>query len=117
MGATQRMNRRKSLPPWWQLPALITGGVAAAGVLTTGIVKAASVITLPSRLEAAERQNALQDDAILELKKTSEIWTQIYQQQQAAKTTRAWNSEAGKWMCCDEAPAVCDQAASWYWCD
>ena len=72
---------KKSLP-WWQnlqIIAWVAGGLTAAGAL---IVGTARYINLPKEVEAAVQKNTLQDEAILELKKSNEIWQNIYQQQQ-----------------------------------
>src|SRR3990167_5452804 len=71
---------KKSLP-WWQnlqIIAWVAGGLTAAGAL---IVGTARYINLPREVEAAQQKNVLQDEAIIELKKSNEIWQKIYQQQ------------------------------------
>lgn len=54
------------------------------------------------------------NDRLLDLQQHQQ--DQQDQTQRPVPTTRVWNSEYGRWMCCDEAPSTCDQAASWYWC-
>jgi|SRR3989304_2165603 len=70
--------------PWWQNLQIIAwsaGGLTAAGALIVGL---ANYISLPEKVEATQQKNVLQDEAILELKKSNEIWQGIYQQQQHA---------------------------------
>ena len=72
---------KKQIPWWiefglryWQpLLALGAGGIALIVFLST----------LNPRLSAQEKQNELQDAAIIELKKSNEIWQNIYVGQQA----------------------------------
>ena len=69
--------------PWFQSwPIMVTAGVAALGALGTVMVKGATYITLPEKVEAGEQKNVLQDQAIVELKKSNEIWQDIYQRQE-----------------------------------
>lgn len=93
----------KRTPPWWQLPAVIAASVAGLTALGTLIVKSAVYITLPDKVEASEQKNQLQDEAIIELKKSNEIWQNIYQQQQAppSKVKRLWDDAAEVWYCDD----------------
>ena len=91
----------KRTPPWWQLPAVIAASVAGLTALGTLIVKSAVYITLPDKVEASEQKNQLQDDAILELKKSNEIWQNIYTQQQAPRVKRLWDDAAEAWYCED----------------
>ena len=55
--------------------------------------------TLSPRLSAAEKKNSLQDEAILELKKSNEIWQNIYQQQQP-QGLREWDGISETFWCC-----------------
>lgn len=113
-------------PPPWQLPAIIAGSLAALTALGTFIVKSAKYIELPDVMAGVQEKNTLQDEAILELKKSNEIWQDIYtqQQQQApmVPTRRLpldyWTDEDGTCYQCD--PNVSDCANSWdgWWrCD
>lgn len=89
----------KKSPPWWQLPSLVGAGFAFFSVLAVTYV---TYKNLPQQVEAMEQKNELQDDAILELKKSNEIWQNIYQQQQAPKgIQRLWDDAAEAWYCDD----------------
>ena len=98
---------KKRTLPWWQLPALVTGGVAAVGTLGTLAVNYATYASLPSKVEAGEQRNELQDNAILELKKSNEIWQQIYQQQTQSRVQLRWDAQAQR--------AYCDDGQQQWW--
>lgn len=106
----------KAKPAWWILPSIITGSLAMLGGLGTCAIKYATYESLPSKVEAAEQKNELQDDAILELKKTNEVWQQIYQQQQAPNrsTVEVWRDDDGLQWCCE---TQCGETMNWWRCD
>ena len=114
--------------PWWQnfqVVAWVVGGLTALGTVA---VVTAKYIELPTKVEAAEQKNELQDDAILELKKSNEVWQQIYTQQQQQQQQQVpnqayppqhptdeilnyeWKQDAyGNWYC--------QGAETWWWPD
>ena len=93
--------------PWYQNLQVVAWAVGGLAALGTATVVAARYITLPDRVEASEHRNELQDNAILELKKTNEVWQQIYQQQQQApnqaapRIQRIWDTEEQRYYCDD----------------
>ena len=102
--------------PWYQNLQIIAwsaGGLTAAGAL---IVGTARYINLPREVEAAVQKNELQDEAILELKKSNEIWQGIYQQQQAPNSPQReeWQDDRGRWWCCDRG---CNDERNWFSCE
>ena len=75
--------------PWYQNLQIIAwsaGGLTAAGALIVGMAR---YLNLPKEVEAAQQKNVLQDEAIIELKKSNEIWQSIYQQQQTYQQQQA----------------------------
>jgi hypothetical protein len=73
---------------WYQQwPVMVTVGVASLGALGTFLVRSASYVQLPDAMAAVQKKNELQDDAILEMKKSNEIWQDIYQSQQLNQRT------------------------------
>ena len=109
--------------PWYQNLQIIAwsaGGLTAAGAL---IVGTARYINLPREVEAAQQKNVLQDEAIIELKKSNEIWQKIYQQQTPNQplhppartvTPQEWQAKDGSWWCCSQ---FCDADENWYRCE
>ena len=91
---------RKPLP-WWQIPAIVAGSLAALTALGTGVVKLAGFLTLQERVEAGEQKNAEQDEVLNKLTGIQETWQQIYQQQQAPAGLREWDDAAQTFWCCD----------------
>lgn len=75
------MAKRKPLA-WWVIPGVVAASVTALGALGTVIVKGAAYITLPEKVEAGERKNSEQDEALSKLTAIQETWQNIYQQQQ-----------------------------------
>ena len=128
----------KKAAPWWQrfqVVGYVAGGLialaTAGGVLRSCVIEGSKTLTVNDRVEAAEQKNELQDDAILELKKSNEVWQQIYQQQQSqmqqqyqappnARVRNVWEEQNpdGSWWCCDAETSDCNDPYSppWYRC-
>ena len=106
--------------PWWQnfqVVAWVVGGLTALGTVA---VVTAKYIELPTKVEAAEQKNELQDDAILELKKSNEVWQQIYTQQQQQQQQQVPNQPAPQgfeWRQDDQGNWYCQGAETWWWPD
>ena len=91
----------KSKPPWWELflkywqPLFAMGGLLIGGIVF--------LATLNPRVIAAEKKNELQDSAIIELKKSNEVWQEIYQQQKQRPQPAVWieEDERGRLVCSD----------------
>ena len=75
------MAKRKPLA-WWVIPGVVAARVTPLGALGPATPKTPSPITLPEKVEAGERKNSEQDEALSKLTAIQETWQNIYQQQQ-----------------------------------
>ena len=111
----------KKAPPPWQLPAILAGSIAALTALGTFIVKSATYIQLPDKVEAAVQKNTEQDTEITALTAIQKTWQNIYEQQQQMQQQvpnqsapqperRWWQDDNGDWWVCDWR---CDEERNW----
>jgi hypothetical protein len=113
--------------PWHQHLQIIAWAVGGMAALGTATVVAARYITLPERVEAGEQKNSLQDEAILELKKSNEIWQNIYQQQQRTphphglperfRGLRETGEDGTCWVCASSDRDECYEQYLWRRCE
>lgn len=113
------MSRRGK--PWYlQAPTLIIAGATGFGALGTLIVKSAAYITLPDAIAGVKQENVVQGEAILELKKSNEIWQQIYQQQQQQQQAPSHFPATGPASAPLSTPPpglrIWDDSTQQYWC-
>ena len=66
----------------WKNPTVIFSLIAGIGLLGTAIVKSASYITLPDRVEAAEQDIESVQDYIKEQRISNELMKDMFKQQQ-----------------------------------
>ena len=103
-----------------------------SGLLGLGGVGVAVIVflaTLSPRLSAAEKENRLQNEAILELKKTGEVWQKIYERQEtqqmqqvpnqpAPRGLREWSEDDQQMWCCDLLDRdACYRDSRWFRCE
>ena len=84
---------------WYVVPGVIVASVTALGAMGTLIVKGATYLTLPERVEAGESVNQRQDESLSKLTAIQETWQKIYEQQ--APSTRPFIPWQEEGWCCD----------------
>ena len=103
---------------WYVVPGVLVASVTALGAVGTVIVKGATYISLPDRVEAGEQVNKRQDDSLSKLTAIQETWQNIYEQQTAHPPVTTWREEDddGAWCCVASAYDDCWRNRLWQRC-
>ena len=109
---------KAKVPPWWQLPSLIAGGIGLLGVLGTWAVSYATYAELPKKVEKVAEKNEQQDTAIDKLTALQEFYAQQQAPNQSYHKQPIREQDMQDiWWCCDDASyRECWDNRTWYKC-
>lgn len=113
------MTSRKATP-WWQLPAVVGGVVIGLGAVGAGVVKLATFLTVPERVEAVEQKNVEQDktlDALASIEAQNSQLLRLLSQDIPKDTTAEEVADDGeiKVLRINGKKLCCDGRTCWPW--